>query len=130
MAMPPAFQLYRFLDEDGVWWRLVSPNGRGLARSIEASPTADDARDDLEQVVAHVAALEPVVRLTPEYRWRWSLRSDGEDVVRGIGDQDRRVRCVHACRNFVELAPLAHRDPAVAAFRRANGAPRAERAAT
>ena len=122
--MAPVFQLYRFWGEDGVWWRLVSPNGRGLARSVTAHPTVASARSGLEQVLSHVDALELGVRLTPDYRWHWSLRLSGLVVVEGIGDQDRRVRCLEAGRKFQTLAPVALVEPEVAVFRRAGRMPR------
>ena len=119
----PVFQLYRFWGEDGVWWRLVSPNGRGLARSAVAHPTVASARSSLEQVLSRAEGLELGVRLTPDYRWHWSLRIAGAALVEGIGDQDRRVRCLDAGRKFQLLAPLAPVEPEVAVFRRAGRSP-------
>ena len=116
--MAPVFQLYRFTDEDAVWWRLVSANGRGLARSAGAYPTVAAARSGLERVLAGVGSFELAVRLTSAYRWHWSLRLAGTAVVEGIGDQDRRVRCLAAGRRFVELAPVAPVEHEIAAFRR------------
>lgn len=125
--MAPVFQLYRFWGEDGVWWRLVSPNGRGLARSAGAFPTIGAARAGLGQVLGGADGLELGVRLTPDYRWHWSMRLAGVCVVEGIGDQDRRVRCLDAGRKFQALAPAALVEPDVAVFRRAGRAPRIER---
>lgn len=116
--MAPVFQLYRFTDEDAVWWRLVSANGRGLARSAGAYPTVAAARSGLERVLGGAGSLELAVRLTSGYRWHWSLRLAGAVVVEGIGDQDRRVRCVAAGRRFAELAPVALVEHDVASFRR------------
>ena len=117
--MAPVFQLYRFWGEDGVWWRLVSPNGRGLARSAGAFPSVGQARSGLDLVLGKVDALELAVRLTSDYRWHWNLRLAGAAVVEGIGDQDRRVRCLDAGRKFQALAPVALVEPEVAVFRRA-----------
>jgi hypothetical protein len=122
----PVFQLYRFWGEDGVWWRLVSPNGRGLARSAGVYPTVASARASLEQVLSRADGLELGVRLTPDYRWHWSLRMAGAALVEGIGDQDRRVRCLDAGRKFQLLAPVALVEPEVAVFRRAGRMPRVE----
>ncbi len=124
--MAPVFQLYRFWGEDGVWWRLVSPNGRGLARSAAVHPTVATARSGLEQVLSRAEGLELGVRLTPDYRWHWSLRMAGAALVEGIGDQDRRVRCLDAGRKFQALAPVALVEPEVAVFRRAGRMPRVE----
>ena len=122
----PVFQLYRFWGEDGVWWRLVSPNGRGLARSAGVYPTVASARSSLEQVLSRAEGLELGVRLTSDYRWHWSLRMAGAALVEGIGDQDRRVRCLDAGRKFQALAPVALVEPEVAVFRRAGRMPRVE----
>ena len=119
----PVFQLYRFSDDDAVWWRLVSPNGRGLARGSVPGPDPEAVRLELDGLAARLAGFETTIRLTPEYRWRWSLREDDLDVAQGIGDQDRRVRCVHACRTFVQLVPEARVDPVVATYRRAGHNP-------
>lgn len=116
--MAPVFQLYRFSGEDAVWWRLVSANGRGLARSAQAYPTVAAARAGLESVLGGAASLELAVRLTGDYRWHWSLRLAGTPLVEAVGDQDRRVRCVAAGRRFAELAPVALVERDVASFRR------------
>ncbi len=122
-TVAPVFQLYRFSDDDVVWWRLVSPNGRGLARSALALPSVEAARASVEDVRAAVGSLMPVLRLTGAYRWQWLLTHDEVPVVQGIGDQDRRIRCAHACRSFVELAPVTPLDAAVATFRRSSAPP-------
>jgi len=122
-TVAPVFQIYRFSDDDVVWWRLVSPNGRGLARCTLALPNLEAARASVESVRASVESLVPVLRLTDTYRWRWLLTEDDVPVVQGIGDQDRRVRCANACRAFVLLAPIAAVDPVLATFRRTAAAP-------
>ena len=122
-TVAPVFQLYRFSDDDAVWWRLVSPNGRGIARSTLALPNADAARDSVEVIRALVGSLVPVLRLTDAYRWHWVLTEADVPVVQGIGDQDRRVRCAHACRTFVQLAPVSPLDQGIATFRRNATAP-------
>lgn len=120
----PVFQLYRFHGENGLWWRLISPNGRGLARSLAPFESADDARASLAVLVEHVEGLELGVRLTPEYRWHWTLRLGADALAEGIGDQDRRVRCTDAGHKFQMLAPVAVVEPEVAVFRRVVRLPR------
>lgn len=117
-AVAPVFQLYRFNDEELVWWRLMSANGRGLARGPVGYPDAGSAQVGVQGVLAHLDRLETVLRLTPTYRWWWALHLDGESVVESIGDKDRRVRCEHAAAKFLELAPTAHVDPVPCTFRR------------
>ncbi|RYV49991.1 hypothetical protein [Pengzhenrongella frigida] len=124
----PVFQLYRTLDEDLVWWRMISPNGRGIARTVTPHPSPDAARQSIAQVVGSIDVLSASLRVTEAYRWRWVLALDGVPAVQGVSDQDRRVRCVHAWRNFVLLAPLAEVDPTTYAFRR--GARAVDRAAS
>lgn len=124
--MAPVFQLYKFWGEDGVWWRLVSPNGRGLARSAAPFPAVGAARAGLDTVLSKADVLELAVRVTSDYRWHWSLRLAGAPLVEGIGDQDRRVRCLDAGRKFQALAPVAVIEPEVAVFRRAGRLPRTE----
>ncbi|WP_421732732.1 hypothetical protein [Cellulomonas sp.] len=124
------FQLYRFSDDDAVWWRLVSPNGRGFARSTVALPTSTAARASVEAVRASIGSLVPHLRLTETYRWQWFLTADDAPLVQGIGDQDRRVRCAHACRNFVLLAPVAQVDPTVVTYRRISSPRVARRSST
>jgi len=114
----PVFQLYRMLDDDLVWWRMISPNGRGIARAMAPSATPAGARDSLAQLVGSIDQLGATLRLTDRHRWRWVLTLDGEPCVQGVGDQDRRVRCVHAWRRFTLLAPLAVIEPAVYTFHR------------
>ncbi|MGN8247149.1 hypothetical protein ACTHAM_000821 [Cellulomonas soli] len=118
------FQLYRFHDEQLVWWRLMSANGRGLARGPAGYPDAVGAQVGVQTVLAQLDRLETVLRLTPTYRWWWALHLDGTPVVESIGDKDRRVRCEHAAAKFVELAASAHVDPVPCTFRRMHGAAR------
>ena len=122
MPVPATFQLYRFSDDDRVWWRLVSPSGRGVARMPHGVATIEAARAAVAAVVGRVDDLTAVLRLTDSYRWQWRLLVDGTPVAQGIGDQDRRVRCDAACRSFVLLAPAARIDPTPVTFRRV-GAP-------
>ncbi|WP_426594244.1 hypothetical protein ACPPVS_01720 [Cellulomonas sp. McL0617] len=119
------FQLYKFSDDSPVWWRLVSPNGRGLARSATSHPSVASARSSLDLVLASVDSLELGLRLTPTYRWHWSLQLDGTPVAEGIGDQDRRVRCMDAGRKFQLLSRVAPVEPDVIVFRRETVSPRA-----
>ena len=126
----PVFQIYRFIGDDVVWWRLVSPNGRGLARGTVGAPDPAAARESVEVVRATVEQLVPVLRLTETYRWRWLLTEVDVPVVQGVGDQDRRVRCANACRSFVELGREARVDPVIATFRRGSAAPMVARTAT
>ena len=120
--VPATFQLYRFSDDDLVWWRLVSPNGRGVARAPHGVDSVDEARTAVLDVVGGLDDLSTVLRLTDAYRWHWVLQADGVAVAEGIGDQDRRVRCEYACRTFTVLAATARVDPALVTFRRV-GAP-------
>ncbi|MEN0127926.1 MAG: hypothetical protein AAGC49_00690 [Brevundimonas sp.] len=120
--VPATFQLYRFSDDDLVWWRLVSPNGRGVARAPHGVDSVDEARTAVLDVVGGLDGLSTVLRLTDAYRWHWVLQADGVPVAEGIGDQDRRVRCEYACRTFTVLAATARVDPALVTFRRV-GAP-------
>ncbi|WP_421742203.1 hypothetical protein [Cellulomonas sp.] len=126
-AVPPVFQLYRFSDGDAVWWRLVSPNGRGIARTSISLADGAAARESVDAIRSRVGSLAQVLRLTDTYRWQWVLTQDGAPVVQGIGDQDRRVRCAHACRNFVLLAPIARVEPVVATYRRETSPSRSAR---
>jgi len=121
-VVPATFQLYQFSDDDLVWWRLVSPNGRGVARMPHGVDTFDEARQAVDTIVARVGDLTTVLRLTDAYRWQWQVQLDGVPVAQGIGDQDRRVRCEYACRTFSTLALTAAIDPALVTFRRV-GAP-------
>ncbi|WP_029291454.1 hypothetical protein [Cellulomonas sp. HZM] len=121
--MPATFQVYRFSDDEHYWWRLVSPHGRGVARMPRGARSVQAVRDAVRDVVAGLDELTPVLRLTDTYRWQWSLHAPGGiPVARGIGDQDRRVRCEQACRTFVAMAAAAAVDGSVATFRRV-GAP-------
>ena len=112
------FQLCRFLDDDAVWRPPTSPNRRGLARSDAPGRSADALRAELARLPERLPTLEVAIHLTAEHHWRWVPGTDGLDVAQGIGDQDRRVRCVSACRAFVDLVPLACVDPVVAIYRR------------
>jgi hypothetical protein len=120
--VPATFQLYRFSDDDLFWWRLVSPNGRGVARMPHGVTDLDDARAAVADLVGRLGDLNAVLRLTDSYRWHWVLQADGVAVAEGIGDQDRRVRCEYACRTFEVLASTAQIDPSLVTFRRV-GAP-------
>lgn len=123
----PVFQLYRFSGETDLWWRLISPNGRGLGRAVAPFVSVADARAGLAVVVQHAGELDLGVRLTADYRWHWTARLDGEALAEGIGDQDRRVRCTDAGRRFQLLAPAAVTELETAVFRRVIRAPRSLR---
>lgn len=125
-ADAPVFQVYRLGPEGTVWWRVVSPNGRGLARAVTPFASVDAAYASIGFVRRVVAELEPSMRLTKRARWRWTLSLDGFPVVESLFDLDRRVRCEHAWRAFVEVAPVAALDPAVHSYR-SGSRPRAER---
>lgn len=112
------FQLYRVAEEGPFWWRLLSPNGRGVARCVEGSPSSDEARASIREVVEHIDALSPVLRVEAGFRWRWMLEQDGVAIVQGVGDHDRRVRCDQAWRRFVLVAPIATVDNTALLFRR------------
>ena len=100
------FQIYRVIPDDLFWWRLVSPNGRAVARAAVPLASAADALASIPENHS-LDALTARVRPTDEGRWRWTLELDGTTVVVGVGDHDRRVRCEHASRRFTLAAPLA-----------------------
>lgn len=120
----PMFQLYRLAGSGtatgagGVWWRVVSPNGRALGRSAHELVDVAAASAHLARVIAERERLEPTVRVTSSHRWRWQLALDGDIVVHGSAEQDRRVRCDAAWRAFVQVAGQAQIDPAVHTFHR------------
>lgn len=116
-AVAPVFQVYRLSADQPVWWRMVSPNGRGLARTIAPHPSVVAAHAAISLVRVRADDLEASLRLTDRARWRWELCLEGQPVVESTGDLDRRVRCDHAWRNFVSLAPTASIDPVVHTFR-------------
>lgn len=101
------FQIYRMADEPLVRWRMVSPNGRCLARSTGPSQPPDELRVALHRLVTHAADSAVHVRATRAYRWHWSLTLDGVEVAEGPTDQDRRVRCVAAAQAFTTALPTA-----------------------
>lgn len=115
------FQLYRTGDDVVVWWRLISPNGRGLARAAEALPTAAAALESVRDVCGRLADLTPALRLEAGFRWRWILEHDGVPVVQGLGDHDRRIRCEQARRRFLLVAPVAEVDRVPLAFQGSAG---------
>ncbi|HZL01517.1 MAG TPA: hypothetical protein VFC48_00145 [Cellulomonas sp.] len=116
-AVAPVFQVYRFGGGAPVWWRMVSPNGRGLARTVAPFESVAAAHLSIDLVRRRIDELEPSLRLTERARWRWSLSLEGQPIVESTGDLDRRVRGDHAWRMFVALAPTAQIDPVVHAFR-------------
>lgn len=116
-AVAPVFQVYRFGGDGPVWWRMVSPNGRGLARTVAPFESVVAAHQSIDVVRRRVDELEPSLRLTERARWRWSLSLEGRPIVESTGDLDRRVRGDHAWRMFAALAPTAQIDPVVHAFR-------------
>jgi hypothetical protein len=116
-AVAPVFQVYRFGGDAPVWWRMVSPNGRGLARTVAPFESVAAAHLSIDVVRRRIDELEPSLRLTERARWRWSLSLEGQPIVESTGDLDRRVRGDHAWRMFAALAPTAQIDPVVHAFR-------------
>lgn len=115
--MVPTIQIYRFAGVATVRWRMVSANGRGIAQSVDAYDTPGQARGAIDEIRSGAAGLETVVRLTPDYRWHWSLRRGQELVVEGIGDQDRRVRCVSAATRFLDMLAASTVHDEVVVFR-------------
>lgn len=109
----PIFQVYRLRDRDGVWWRLMSPNGRPLAISVPVFSTQSAALEHLQQMVARRGQMQASVRVTNSHRWQWTLTLDGEPVVKGAGEQDRRLRCEAGWEHFVQVAPTAAVDASV-----------------
>jgi hypothetical protein len=116
-AVAPVFQVYRFGSDTSVWWRMVSTNGRGLARTAYAHESVDEARAAIGVVGIRAAELEASLRLTERARWHWALSLAGVPVVESTNDLDRRVRCDHAWRTFVALAPISRIDPVVHTYR-------------
>jgi len=111
------FQIYRLGAEGLVWWRMVSPNGRVLARAVLPRDSIEDARASIALVRCRATDLEPSMRITRHSRWHWVLGLDGEPIVESLRDLDRRVRCDLAWRSFTALAPTAAIDPVVHTFR-------------
>jgi len=97
-AVAPVFQVYRFGGDAPVWWRMVSPNGRGLARTVAPFESVAAAHLSIDLVRRRIDELEPSLRLTERARWRWSLSLAGQPIVESTGDLDRRVRGDHAWR--------------------------------
>jgi hypothetical protein len=116
-AVAPVFQVYLLGGDQPVWWRMVSPNGRGLARTVAPHPTVVAAHAAISLVRLRADEFEASLRLTKSARWRWELCLEGQPVVESAGDLDRRVRCDQAWRNFVGLASTASIDPVVHTFR-------------
>ncbi|MCL2091212.1 MAG: hypothetical protein FWH11_08335 [Micrococcales bacterium] len=118
MANEACFQVYRLVGADGTWWRVVSPNGRVLARSPQAFDSPSAAVAHIAQVRAARLSLQASVRVTPLHRWRWQLALDSTVMVVSWADLDRRIRCEAAWRSFVALAGLVPVDPRVHTFQR------------
>ncbi len=112
------FQFYRVGLDPAIWWRVMSPNGRALARSCEAGLDLQSARESIETVRARLDDLVPKVRVTATHRWRWQLVLDDAPWVQGWSEQDRRVRCDTAWRVFVEVARTCPVDPVLHQFHR------------
>lgn len=123
-AVAPVFQVYRLGPSGPVWWRMVSPNGRGLARTVAPHSSVEAAHEAIALVRLRVDELEATLRLTERARWRWALSLGGAPVVESMSDLDRRVRCDHAWRTFVALAPTAATDPSLHTFRAVSTSPR------
>lgn len=119
----PVFRVYCLDPDDGYRWRLISPNGRGIAQAVFAAPTPERARDVIAHLVARLDRMEMALAITASYRWRWTLSLDGRTVVEEIGDSDRRVRCEQSCRKFVDLAPAAEIAPTVYLYGRSGSRP-------
>jgi len=123
------FQLYTFVGEDLVWWRFMSSNGRFLAQCPGPYASAAEARTAIAATVTALDGLSVLVRPTAENRWRWTMRRDGEVIVLGSGDQDRRVRCEDAAERFAAVAAGAAIDSAVHTYRRREAPHRSVQAA-
>lgn len=118
--MPPAahmFQLYRPAEERTVWWRLISPNGRSLARAPHAFASPGEARASIQRLVALLPVGVIAIRPAPNGRWSWSISVGDEVLVRSAIDQDRRVRCEQSARYFVDLAGVCPVDEELHVFR-------------
>jgi hypothetical protein len=67
-AVAPVFQVYRFGGDAPVWWRMVSPNGRGLARTVAPFESVTAAHLSIDLVRRRIDELEPSLRLTERAR--------------------------------------------------------------
>ncbi|QTE29699.1 hypothetical protein [Pengzhenrongella sicca] len=102
----PVFKLAS--DPDGaLWWRLLSPAGRGLAQGATPAATEQAARAAIAELIATVDLLSASVCRSEDLRWRWALTLGREPVVWSLGAYDRPDRSEQACRRFALLAPLA-----------------------
>ena len=101
------FQIYRVAGDDLYWWRMVSANGRAVARAAVPAVSAANTHAAIAELSRSLDDVTARLRPTDDGRWRWSLDHAGTTVVVGVGDHDRRVRCEHAWRRFVLAAPLA-----------------------
>jgi hypothetical protein len=133
-AVAPVFQVYQLGNgsiggtETIVWWRMVSPNGRGLARTVAPHRSVEAALESIELVRRVAHTLEPSLRMTDRTRWRWVLSNDGVPIAESPFDLDRRVRCELAWRSFATLAPIASIDPTMHTYlSRAGVRPRTSR---
>lgn len=116
MAGEAGFQVYRIVGVDGTWWRVVSPNGRVLARSPRELGDVAKALAHIELVRARRLSLQASVRVMPSHRWRWQLALESTVLVVSWADLDRRIRCEAAWRSFVTLAGSAPVDSRVHTF--------------
>jgi len=127
MANDAGFQVYRIVGADRtvgvdrtdeVWWRVVSPNGRVMARSPHEFDDAATALEHIGQVRARRLNLQVSIRVMPSHRWRWQLLLETTVMAVSWADLDRRIRCEAAWRSFVTLAGTAAVDTRVHTFRR------------
>jgi len=102
----PVFKV--FGDADGaLWWRLLSPGGRGLAQGATPAATHQAARESIAWTIDVVDLLTASVCRSEDRRWRWALTLQHAPVVWSLGDFGRPERSEQACRRFTLLAPLA-----------------------
>ena len=110
------FQLYRLGDDTAVWWRLISSNGRGLARAAQPLAGSEQAQRAIARIIDALPDTESTIHVDDAFRWRWTLELHGVAVVVSAVQHDRRTRCLQACRRFAEIAPTTPVDAVVLAF--------------
>ena len=120
--MLPVFQMVR-ADAETVWWHMLGPSGRIVARGATPEPSLEAAHAAISHVMDSIDLFSASMRRTESLRWQWSLTLDHEPFVWGVGEQDRLDKCEQACRKFTLLAPLADIDGARELVSAGHGAP-------
>jgi hypothetical protein len=93
-------------------WRVIAANNRPLGRSATTFDDYIDCVAATNEVRAHAAELKTALTFDhAAATWRWSAELNGAIVAASVRDYLRRVECVRAANQFVEIAASA---PAVA----------------